>query len=288
MFSIPQPHRNDQLIDGLPVVRLSEDAEVLHNLLILLYHISFKIPDSYEKTLALLAVLQKYDMPTVLSTVRSEIGHKLPTTEAAFRAYAIAYSKRLIPEMETSARLTLNHPLTFEAIADALPLFEAPALSDLVRFRKRCCSNLLSFFEGFVDGSDRLSKMWFGCREKRNGTNTLVWLRDSMSRHIERLKETYTNALPEPSSIRKEFIVALITHISDDHCPSCSRVYAKEGEAFRDQLYCRVRKARDEVCILPSSCECGLHIMGRNPSDLMLEQIRPEIHEMPKPDSRHH
>jgi hypothetical protein len=65
---------------------ISEDAEVLHG--------------------PLLALSQKYDMPTVLSTVRSEIGRQLPTTEAAFRAYATATSKELIPEMEVAVRLT--------------------------------------------------------------------------------------------------------------------------------------------------------------------------------------
>ena len=136
MFSLPQP-RDNEVIDGLPVVHVSEDAEVLHSLLTVLYPIPSVVPDSYEKTLALLAVSKKYDMPTTLSTVRSEIGHQLPTSEAAFRSYAIAYGKDLIPEMEASARLTLDHPMTFEVIADALPMFEGSALSDLVRFRKR-------------------------------------------------------------------------------------------------------------------------------------------------------
>ncbi|KAH9174322.1 hypothetical protein EDB89DRAFT_2148919, partial [Lactarius sanguifluus] len=160
LFSLPQP-LDGEVIEGLPVVQVSEDAELLHSLFTVLYPIPLAIPDSYEKTLALLAASQKYNMNTVLYTVRSEIGRQLPTTRAAFRAYAIAYSKQLIPEIEAAARLTLDHPMTFEVIADALPLFEGSALSDLVRFRKRCRNNLVSFLEGFVYGSDSLSGMWF-------------------------------------------------------------------------------------------------------------------------------
>ncbi|KAH8985639.1 hypothetical protein EDB86DRAFT_2327709 [Lactarius hatsudake] len=142
LFSLPQPY-NDGVVGGLPVVQVSENAELLHSLLTVIYPIPSVIPDSYEKTLALLAALEKYNMDIALPPVRSEIGRQLPTTETAFRAYAIASSKRLIPEMETTARFTLDHPMTFDVITDALPLFEGSALHDLVRFCKRCRDNLL-------------------------------------------------------------------------------------------------------------------------------------------------
>ncbi|KAH8983110.1 hypothetical protein EDB92DRAFT_1891911 [Lactarius akahatsu] len=259
LFSLPQPP-DGEVIEGLPVVQVSEDAELLHSLLTVLYHIPSAIPDSYEKTLALLAALQKYNTTAVLSNIRSEIGRQLPTTEAAFRAYAIACSKQLIPEIETTARLTLGHPMTFEVIADALPLFEGSALGDLVRFRKRCRDNLVSFFKGFVDGSDSLSRIWFGCpKTKRplsasqNDKAILAgWLRDLISQHTEKLEETYTNTLPNPSSLRKEFVAALRTHVSSTKCTSCSMVCATEGEAFHDQLYRSISKARDDVRTLLS------------------------------------
>ncbi|KAH9009137.1 hypothetical protein EDB85DRAFT_2128052, partial [Lactarius pseudohatsudake] len=103
LFSLPQPP-DGEVIEGLPVVQVSEDAELLYSLFTVLYPIPSAMPESYEKTLALLASSQKYNMTTVLSNVRSEIGRQLPTTKASFRAYAIAYSKQLIPEIETTAR----------------------------------------------------------------------------------------------------------------------------------------------------------------------------------------
>ncbi|KAH8981767.1 hypothetical protein EDB86DRAFT_2760518, partial [Lactarius hatsudake] len=150
LFSLSQPP-DGEVVKGLSVVQVSEGVELLHSLFTgtVLYPIPFAIPDSYEKTLALLTASQKYNMTMVLSAIRSEIGRQLPTTEAAFRAYAIACSKQLIPEIETAVHLTLDHPMTFKVIADALPLFEGSALSDLVCFCKRCHDNLVSFFDDF-------------------------------------------------------------------------------------------------------------------------------------------
>src|SRR6266581_5857274 len=72
MFSLPQPS-NQEGIDGLPVVRLSEDAEVLNCLLTMLYPIPSIVPDSYDKAVELLAACQKYDMASVQSSIHTEI-----------------------------------------------------------------------------------------------------------------------------------------------------------------------------------------------------------------------
>jgi hypothetical protein len=147
MFSLPQPPENET-VDGLPVVavvQLSEDAEILNSLLTMLYPVPSAVPTSYDKALELLTAAQKYDMAGVQSSIRTEIkswGPIVLTGPVAYRAYAISTSANLIPETEISARLTLDHPMTFETIADALLLFKGSALSDLVRFRRRCCDNL--------------------------------------------------------------------------------------------------------------------------------------------------
>ncbi|KAH9020950.1 hypothetical protein EDB85DRAFT_2094772 [Lactarius pseudohatsudake] len=256
LFSLPQPP-DGEVIGGLPVVQVSEDAELLHGLFTVLYPIPSAIPDSYEKALVLLAASQKYNMTTIMSTIRFEVGRRLPATEASFRAYAIACSKQLIPEIEAAARLTLDHPMTFEVIADALPLFEGSALSDLVRFRKRCRDNLVSFFEGFVDGRDSLSRIWFGCQKTKrplsasqNDKAVLAgWLRDLILQHTKSLKGAYSNPLPNPSSLRADFVAALRAHVSLTNCPSCSTLCAREGDGFYDELTRRISKVRDEVRI---------------------------------------
>ena len=293
LFSLPQP-LDREVIDGLPVVQVSEVAEVLHSLLTLLYPIPSVIPSSYEKTLALLAASQKYNMDTVSSSVRRDM--VLPTTKAAFHAYAFASSKQLIPEMETAACLTLDHPLTFEIIMDALPSFEGSALHDLVRFRKRCRDNLLLFFVGFVDGSDNLSTVWNKCHKTKRPYSALQsdkgilasWFRDLVTQHIKNLQETYTCPLPKSASLREEFTEALRAHISATRCTSCSNLYATEGEALRDKWLRGVTKARDEVRSFSPSWGCRFHIMCRNPSNWTLEhRTPPEIEKILMADSRH-
>jgi hypothetical protein len=54
LLSLSQPS-DSETVDGLPVVQLSEDSELLNSLVSLLYPIRRVIPSSYEKVLYLLA-----------------------------------------------------------------------------------------------------------------------------------------------------------------------------------------------------------------------------------------
>ncbi|KAH9022501.1 hypothetical protein EDB84DRAFT_1402553 [Lactarius hengduanensis] len=139
LLSLPQPP-DDELVDGLPVIQLSEDSDLLNSLISLLYPIPPVIPDSYEKVFALLAACQKYDMESVQSIIRA--GIKLGTFPApveaeAFRACAIASSLGLALELENAARLTSGLPMTFESLGEQLRSFKGRALCDLLRYRKR-------------------------------------------------------------------------------------------------------------------------------------------------------
>ncbi|KAH9021000.1 hypothetical protein EDB85DRAFT_2293628 [Lactarius pseudohatsudake] len=139
LLSLPQPP-DDELVDGLPVIQLSEDADLLNSLISLLYPIPPIIPSSYEKVFALLAASQKYDMESVQSNIRD--GIKLgrfpgPVEAEAFRACAIAGSMGLDPELENAARLTLRYPMTFESLGEQLRSFKGRSLCDLIRYRKR-------------------------------------------------------------------------------------------------------------------------------------------------------
>ncbi|KAH9174329.1 hypothetical protein EDB89DRAFT_2094057 [Lactarius sanguifluus] len=112
MFSLPQPSDNE-VIDGLPIVRLSEDAEILNSLLKMLYPVPSMVPDSYDKALELLAASQKYDMASIQSSIRTEIkswGPIVLTGTMAYRAYAISSGAKLHPEMGTSARYRPHTP----------------------------------------------------------------------------------------------------------------------------------------------------------------------------------
>ncbi|KAI9445821.1 hypothetical protein BJY52DRAFT_1371463 [Lactarius psammicola] len=139
LLSLPQPP-DDELVDGLPVIQLSEDAGLLNSLVSLLYPIPPVVPGSYEEVFALLAACQKYDMESVQSNIRAEVKlgtFPAPVEAEGFRACAIAGSLGLVPEMENAARLTLGHPMTFESLGEGLRSFKGGTLCDLVRCRKR-------------------------------------------------------------------------------------------------------------------------------------------------------
>ncbi|KAH9167991.1 hypothetical protein EDB89DRAFT_1994441 [Lactarius sanguifluus] len=130
LLSLPQPP-DDELVDGLPVIQLSEDAGLLNSLISLLYPIPHVVPSSYEKVFALLAACQKYDMESVQSHIRAEIKcgkFPAPVKAEGFSACAIAGSLGLDPELEDASRLTLTTTIADYVQVTTLPFFTYPFL----------------------------------------------------------------------------------------------------------------------------------------------------------------
>ena len=281
MLSLPQPSSHDT-IDGLPMVRLSEDAEIVRALITVLYPIPTEIPSSHERVLALLGATQKYDMPVVRRTIRAEIAYQgLRTQAPAFRAYAIAFSNGLSHETESAARLTLDYPLTFEALGDDLPLFVDSALSVLANYRKACRDSVVSCLESFLDVRNGPSKIWVGCPSSKspiehsspgkpsgkrprggsaatssfwstlyeNDERTLPsWLHDLFAQLIEKLKQHFTNPLINPSKIRGKYLAALRKHSPDENgCIACMVVHIHCGERYCVELEQKLTSARKKV-----------------------------------------
>ena len=137
LLSLPQPP-GDELVDGLPVVQLSEDADLLNSLISLLYPIRRVRPGSYEKVFALLNACHKYDMESIIFHIRDEVKlgrFPAPVKDQAFSAYALASGLGLSPEALHAAHLTLGQPMTFECLGEGLRSFKGQALWELVRYR---------------------------------------------------------------------------------------------------------------------------------------------------------
>jgi hypothetical protein len=242
-----------ELIEGLPVIQLPEGAELLNSLVSMLYPVPPVIPSSYEKVLYLLSACQKYDMVQVQSVIRAEVNRGTfpgPEKNETFRAYAIASSEGLIPEMENAARLTLDHPMTFEAIGEGLRLFKGSALRDLARFREACGDKLFSCRMSFLEvDAPGPSSIWVGCpsvtRPESNRADLPTWLYRVFQCHFPIMLSPFTHPLPEPSSIRAQYLAAIEAHSSD--CGFCSGVHAGKGSSFGAQLESRLKQARDEV-----------------------------------------
>ena len=139
LLSLPQPP-DAEIVDGLPVVVLPEDAGLLNCLISLLYPVPPVIPDSYQKAFALLVVCQKYEMESAQFIIRAALKAEkfpAPVWDEGFSAYAIASSMELVPEAEDAAHLTFGQPLTFESLGEGLRLFKGRALYDLIRYRSK-------------------------------------------------------------------------------------------------------------------------------------------------------
>ena len=136
ILSLPQPPDNE-LVDGLPVVQVPENADLLNSLVSLLYPTPPVIPRSYKEVFALLAACQKYDMVLMQNDIREDFRYfPKPNRTEAFGAYAIASSMGLDPEMEDAADLTLPLQMSFESLGEELRLFTGSALRDLIRYRE--------------------------------------------------------------------------------------------------------------------------------------------------------
>jgi hypothetical protein len=269
MFSLPQPS-NDETIDGLPFVRLSEDAELVRALITVMYPIPTEIPTSYDRVLALLAAAQKYDMSAVQSSIRAEVVRRdlpAPTGAQSFRAFAVAFSNNLTPEMGITARLTLDYPLTFEMLGDELRLFSGSALRELAGFRKTCRDNIVSCLETFLDVHRGPSNIWVGCgrsksqitprpfgfspplyRDDKDEPTLPQWLRDVFTQQIGESKQYFTHAMIKPSSIREKYLAALMRHSpTSSDCPSCLAVHAHKGERYCAGLEQKLTHARNQA-----------------------------------------
>jgi hypothetical protein len=258
LLSLPQPSDGES-VDGLPVVQLPEDAELLNCLMSMLYPVHPVIPDSYDKVLYLLATCQKYDMIQVQSSIRAEVNRRsfpAPVGTEVFRAYAIASSKGLTPEMENAGHLTLDYPMTFETLGEGLRFFDGWALRDLARFRKRCRDNLLTCLESFLQVKGP-SSIWVGCPNSvligfpgPRVSSFPSWLYQVLSRNIDGLKlQVFTHPLTTPSSIRVEYVTAIQAHAG---CHVCSQVCMTNGLTFCAELESKLTQARDKVHIFLS------------------------------------
>ena len=138
LLSLPQPP-DAEVVDGLPVVALPENASLLNSLISLLYPATPVIPDSYQRVFALLAVCQKYKMESVQSNIRSAISDgtfPAPVGAEGFNAYVLASDMGLVPEMEDASRLISDQPITFESLGEGLRSFKGRVLYDLIRNRR--------------------------------------------------------------------------------------------------------------------------------------------------------
>jgi hypothetical protein len=285
LLSLPQPP-DGEFVDGLPMVQLFEDSELLNNLVSMLYPVRPVIPNSYEKVYHLLAACQKYDMVSMQSSIRVEVNRgefPAPKGAEAFPAYAIASGRGLIPEMANAARKTLDYPLTFEILGEGLRLFEGWALRDLVNFRKRCRDSFISCLDSFLEVqtlgpsdiwighgcpevmSNRPSwgppeSTWSGAPQSWSGgalepavpgdtpkPNVFPhWLCKLLSQNKRDLKQ---QAFTHPLAIPSKIRGEYLTALKSHAscCKSCPKVHIENGFTYCAELESKLTEAQDKV-----------------------------------------
>jgi hypothetical protein len=136
----------------LPVVRISETGDLLHNLLTFILPVPPVLPSTVEKTLELLSVAQKYEMAHILIHIRGSIALQDPPLICkgnSLRVYSLAQKYGLRPEVVQAARLTLKSTLTIENLEGNLDVMPGDHLHELWKYHQRVEENLVSTIEVF-------------------------------------------------------------------------------------------------------------------------------------------
>ncbi|KAI0035004.1 hypothetical protein K488DRAFT_83465 [Vararia minispora EC-137] len=140
MFRLPQNDNvdihPDDFVDGKPCVRMTEDAATLNCLLTLILPLPFSLPMTYAEAAPLYAALQKFQITSresVLRTLLQAERRALITQANAFGAFAAAHRHRLRDDALKAAYATLPLTFTFESIADVLESFSGAAIPDSKR-----------------------------------------------------------------------------------------------------------------------------------------------------------
>lgn len=92
----------------LPVVDLSESADVIHLLLTCIYPVPRPLPTSLRLLSGALRAASKYDIPSALSTLRKDLSHPSFLSSDPLHVYGIACTHGFTPEALLSARATLG------------------------------------------------------------------------------------------------------------------------------------------------------------------------------------
>jgi len=167
---------------------------------------------------------------------------------------------KLIPEMESAARLTLAYPMTFESLGEGLRSFNGRALCELVRYRKRCRDNLVACLDSFFDVRSRC-QIWDNCQEPRRSRRPAagtpqdvptIWLRNFFTSKTVELRNGFTHAISSPLYILEGYLAALKDHTHSSGCNSCIRVHV-EVPTFCRELEDALAQALNESCKDPLS-----------------------------------
>ncbi|TFK71446.1 hypothetical protein BDN72DRAFT_837686 [Pluteus cervinus] len=138
MFDLPQPASGsgDEVVDGLPVVRLPENSQTLKQLLLFCHPAHAPQLQNLEEVHDVLGPAIKYDMMGAIK----RIGQMLRgfTVDEPLRAFCIAWQYKLEEEVRFAAKHNLNRPMFPRTWVRELELITAGTLHRLEEYHFKC------------------------------------------------------------------------------------------------------------------------------------------------------
>ncbi|EIM83866.1 uncharacterized protein STEHIDRAFT_159481 [Stereum hirsutum FP-91666 SS1] len=184
MFTLPQSLSSSQSTvaddddhrDGIPIVRLSEDARTLEDVLRSFYPVSVPCVDSMEGIARVLAVAEKYEIDTFRRRAREMLLNRVDEDPVSAYTIAVRFQIEAIVAKAAIAFLTIHHTTIMKCSSPLLSLITAEQFRRLLSFHHHA---------GKVASAMPFSKHWLNtlpssmmstiyacsrCQEKRSVT----------------------------------------------------------------------------------------------------------------------
>lgn len=164
MFSIPPPvdiQNGDEIIDGLPVIKLTEDSWVLEHILLLSY--PYSIPREeirlgvVEDAAVLLGALSKYEMEHAYDCIWKILNATSLVESDPMRAFAVACRVRCMQMAKFAAR-NLTRQMIHDADHLLDPDYQHFTYLELLRakkYREQCVAAVDDLLPGIADEFSR-------------------------------------------------------------------------------------------------------------------------------------
>jgi hypothetical protein len=235
---------------SLPVVQLPESGKIFRYLLTFILPVFPIIPPTYEETMELLSVAQKYQMETVLVHIRGIIARQNPPPthlEPALHIYALAQKYGLRPEALQSARTILKHSVTIGDLEDKLDIMPGASLYELWKYYERVRTILELDLTEFRESGAR-------------GTLTGLRCTDLSSSQIPGWVDQYVASLGNAPNLFDplELNIAISRHIQvknrgNGGC-ECGSISSQAIHEFWEALVSVVNGSFEKVSVMMRSC----------------------------------
>lgn len=159
MFSLPQIPENrkrkerdeDEYVDGIPVVVLSEDSQTLDDILRYCYPIQPPTLNTAVRVCNALAAARKYAMDSIEDALVERFA--IVASREPIRSYIYATQRTWVAEMKVAARACLQVPLSFECDDPLVDTISAGAYIRLHKYHRKCREAIMKVLTPVHDGS---------------------------------------------------------------------------------------------------------------------------------------